>query len=386
MSPRSRAPLRVLVTAGSEKQSLAAVRSLGRAGVEVDVVDTKADAPAFRSRWCREAFVSPPSTDRTAFSDFLLERVRQGHYTTVLACDDVSATGISERRAEFATSTHILVPPEPSFRIATDKSALVGFARAHGIPVPRTVQPETRDEARREARALGFPLIIKGAHGWGAQHVRLVHEAADFDALFDAVTALEAAVGGSLPMLQQFVVGTGCGVSVLFRDGEPRATFVHQRRAEFDVASGRTPYSCPVAESVHDPDLAALGRQLFTALGWHGLGMAEWRREDATGRPYLMEINPRLVGSTDLAVQSGVDLPLLAVRMADEGDVEPIEDYRAGVRVRWLLPDGLLDLLARPSRALAPEGWSAGSDFSWRDPKPHWAQLRRTAWTLRHSH
>jgi hypothetical protein len=98
-----------------------------------------------------------------------------------------------------------------------------------------------------------------------------------------------------------------------------------------------------------------------------------------------MEVNPRLVGSTDLAVQSGIDLPVLAARMARDGDVAPVPAYRAGVRVRWLLPDGLLDLLARPRQALAPSRWRSGSDWCWSDPAPHWMQLRRAAWTLRHS-
>jgi biotin carboxylase len=381
----SAAPLHVLVTAGAEKQSLAAVRSLGRAGARVDVIDPKPDAPAFRSRYCRQSWVSPSSLDAGAYRDFLLERARATRYTTILACDDLSAACLSEFRQDFAPWTSLLLPPAESFRIATDKSALVRFAAAHGVPVPRTIQPASHDEARRAAAVLGFPLIVKGAHGWGAQHVRLVHGADDFEPLFGAVVELEARAGGGLPMLQQFVVGSGCGVSVLFHHGEPRAAFVHQRTAEFDVASGGAPYSCPVAESVRDDALAALGVQLFRALRWHGLGMAEWRRETATGRPYLMEINPRLVGSTDLAVHSGVDLPLWAARMARDGDVPAIAGYTAGLRLRWLLPDGLLDLLARPRRALDPRSWCTASDWSWRDPAPHWMQLRRTAWSLRHT-
>jgi predicted ATP-grasp superfamily ATP-dependent carboligase len=380
----STAPLRVLVTAGAEKQSLAAVRSLGRAGAWVEVVDSKKDAPAFRSRYCRARWVSPSNRDRTAYLEFLLERARGGRYTTILACDDVSAECLSESRHEFAAWTTLLVPPVESFRIATDKAALVRFAATADIPVPRTLYPTSRDDARRAAAALGFPLIVKGAHGWGAQHVRLVLERAAFDALYDEVAALEAPQGGGLPMLQQYVVGVGCGVSVLFRHGEPRAAFVHQRAAEFDVASGGVPYSCPAAESVRDDALAALGVRLFTALDWHGLGMAEWRRETSTGRLYLMEINARLVGSADLAVQSGVDLPLLAAQLARDGDVPTQTDYTAGVRLHWLLPDGLLHLLARPARAFDARALRSASDWSWRDPLPHWVQLRRAAWALRH--
>lgn len=377
--------MRVLVTAGAEKQSLAAVRSLGRAGFEVHVLDPKPDAPAFRSRWCRARFVSPSNRDRAAYVSFLEERLRATPYVTVLACDDLSATYLSEERERFGRWTALALPSGEDFRTATDKTELVRTASALGIPVPHTTHPESPREAEAMAGRLGFPVIVKGAHGWGAQHVRLVHAPADFARLYGEVAALERAPEtGAWPMLQEFVRGTGYGFSTLFRHGEPRAIFLHRRAAEFDVAGGGTPYSCPLAESVRDAELETLGLRLFRGLRWHGLGMAEWRRETSTGRYVLMEINPRLVGSTDLAVRSGVDLPLLACRMLAEGDVEPVLAHRAGMRLRWLLPDGLRDLLARPARVLAADTWRAASDWCWRDPAPHWMQLRIAAWQVLH--
>jgi|CXWL01.1.fsa_nt_gi predicted ATP-grasp superfamily ATP-dependent carboligase len=373
----------VLVTAGAEKQALAAVRSLGRAGMRVDVLDSKPDAPAFRSKYCRAHFTAPSNLDRDAYAEFLLQRVRAGRYTTVLPCDDVSAGILSAERAQFAPYTTLRLPSVENFRIATDKTELVRFALARGLPAPHTLFPQDRAAANRCAHELGFPLIVKGAHGWGAQHVRMVRAPGDFDAAYDAVVELEKPHGGALPMLQQYVVGTGYGYSTLCRGGEPRAVFLHRRSAEFDVASGAAPYSCPMAESVVDPELEALGSQLFAALRWEGLGMAEWRRETRTGDYYLMEINPRLAGSTDVAMQSGVDLPRLAALLARDGDLDPVRGYPAGVRVRWNLPDGLLDVLAAPRRLLEPAFWSARTDWSWRDPVPHWMQLRRAAWALR---
>ena len=378
--------LRVLVSAGAEKQSLAAVRSLGQAGAHVDVIDSRPDAPAFRSRHCRLGLVSPSNRDRDAYVRFLLERLRAVSYTTVLACDDLTAAYLSEERQSFAACTRLALPPPDSFRRATDKSALVRFAAALGIPVPRSLEPRSTAEAAEQADLLGFPIVVKGAHGWGAQHVRFVGRRQDFAALFAEVARLESPLGGGLPMLQEFVRGSGYGFSTLFRAGEVRALFMHRRTAEFDVERRRTPYSCPVAESVHDDELRRLGLRLFEALRWHGLGMAEWRRETATGRFVLMEINPRLVGSTDLAMRAGVDLPLLACRMLRDGDVRPVLDYRDGVRLRWLLPDGLLHFLARPAEALRPRHLVTATDWRWRDLEPHWMQLRRTAWQLRHGH
>lgn len=378
--------MHVLVTAGAEKQSLAAVRSLGAAGVRVDVLDTQPGAPAFDSRYCDRSFVAPSNRDAEASLEFLLSRAMATRYTTILACDDRSATLLSEERREFEPHTTLLLPSQDDFRCATDKTALVRFAAGLGIPVPRTFFPASPSDLEPMARELGFPVIVKGGHGWGAQHVRLVRSASELLPAFESVADLESQIGGGLPMLQEFVSGTGYGLTVLFRHGEARALFMHRRTAEFDVQDGGKPYSCPMAVSLDDPELRRLGLHLFEALRWHGLGMAEWRRETATGRFVLMEINPRLVGSTDLALRAGVDLPLLACRMARDGDVEPVLTYRSGVRMRWVLPDGLRDLLARPARLFDPGVWSTATDWSWRDPAPHWRQLRLAAWAIRHGH
>ncbi len=379
------AGMRVLVSAGAEKQSLAAVRSLGRSGADVEVLDTKPDAPAFRSRYCRAAHVSPPATHRSAYLEFLEARLRASRYTTLLPCDDLTASYASDERDRLGAHTTLLLPPPESFRVATDKSSLVEFASRAGLPVPRTLHPSTAQEAERMAPGLGFPLIVKGHHGWGSQHVRLVTRPGDLRPLFEQVAALEQAAGGAPPILQEFIAGTGCGFTTLYRHGALRAQFMHRRAAEYDLGGGAPAYSCPIAESIFDPSLEVQSRRLFDALEWHGLGMAEWRRERGTGRLVLLEVNPRLVGSTDLAMRSGVDLPLLAARLAQDGDVPPVTEYRIGVRMRWLLPDGLRDLLSRPRSLLERITWSSASDWSWSDPRPHWMQLRRAAWALRHS-
>jgi len=67
--------------------------------------------------------------------------------------------------------------------------------------------------------------------------------------------------------------------------------------------------------------------------------MVEFKRSARTGRGYLMEVNGRLWGSLQLAVDAGVDFPVLLVRTALGERVEPVVSYRVGVRSRWLWGD-----------------------------------------------
>jgi hypothetical protein len=50
----------------------------------------------------------------------------------------------------------------------------------------------------------------------------------------------------------------------------------------------------------------------------------------------LMEINPRLSASLEVAVRAGVDFPALLYAWAAGEPLRRIESYRHGVRMRWL--------------------------------------------------
>ena len=78
--------------------------------------------------------------------------------------------------------------------------------------------------------------------------------------------------------------------------------------------------------------------------------MVEYKVSEATGEPYIMEINGRFWGSLQLAVDAGVDFPRLlldeALASGDAGrpsrSTGPVSrpgprvtDYTVGIRSRW---------------------------------------------------
>ena len=138
------------------------------------------------------------------------------------------------------------------------------------------------------------------------------------------------------------------------------------------------------------PDLAVASRRLLDALDWRGVAMVECKRDERTGRHVFMEVNGRLWGSLQLALDAGVDFPALLARCAAGERPDAVLDYRVGVRSRWFWGDvDHLYLRLRRSRAqlhldaTAPGRVAALRDFSafwrsgdseevwrWSDPKP----------------
>ena len=92
-------------------------------------------------------------------------------------------------------------------------------------------------------------------------------------------------------------------------------------------------------ESIPMPaDLESAALALVHALDLEGYSEIEFRR-DATGRPFLMEINARLSGSLEVAVRSGVPFPELLWRWAADEPLFPVSGYRTGVKMRYLKGD-----------------------------------------------
>ena len=208
---------------------------------------------------------------------------------------------------------------------------------------------------------------------------------ADAAACQHALASLPAAAYPVL--LQRRVVGAGEGFFALRWNGRVVAMFAHRRLREKPPGGGVSVYreSLPL-----EPRLVEPGLRLLDALDWQGVAMIECRRDAATGREVIMEVNGRFWGSLQLAIDAGVDFPALLARCASGETVPAVSDYRVGVRSRWFWGDvdHLYLRLTRSDERLqlepgAPSRLRAVRDFlrvdlkhdrsevwRWRDPGP----------------
>ncbi|HEV8411449.1 MAG TPA: hypothetical protein VGQ30_13135, partial [Gemmatimonadaceae bacterium] len=141
----------------------------------------------------------------------------------------------------------------------------------------------------------------------------------------------------------------------------------------------------------------AAGIRMLDELDWQGVAMIECKLDLATGRHSLMEINGRLWGSLQLAIDAGVDFPALLVACASGNSVAQRAPYRVGVRSRWFWGDvdHLYMRMTKSARALHLEGafpsrfevireflslprrGDRGEIWRLRDPAPALLEMRR---------
>jgi predicted ATP-grasp superfamily ATP-dependent carboligase len=168
-------------------------------------------------------------------------------------------------------------------------------------------------------------------------------------------------------LIQQRIVGPGIGVFGLFDRGQLLTAFAHKRLREKPPSGGVS----VLCESIPvDPRLREEAVRLLGPLGWDGVAMLEYKRDDTTGECFLMEVNGRFWGSLQLAIDAGVDFPYLSCELARGGRPEMPQEYEVGLKNRWMLGDldHLLGRLFHPRRDLslpetAPSRWRALIEF-----------------------
>jgi predicted ATP-grasp superfamily ATP-dependent carboligase len=361
---------RVLVTDGDQRAALAIVRSLGKAGHEPFVCARRSRSLAGASRHARgEALVPDAIREPLAFADALARHVREWGIDVLLPVAEPALLAVLEHRERF-DGVSIPFPDAARFRAICDKPRLLDAARELGIAVPRQVALADREAAASlPAASLRFPVVLKPARSVGesaGRRVKLgVRHAATPAELLARVAAMPPE---AFPLLvQERVVGPGVGVFLLRWAGERVALFAHRRLREKPPSGGISVYS----ESVRADDaLVAASEALLDAFGWEGVAMVEFKVDQSSGVPYLMEVNGRFWGSLQLAIDAGVDFPRLLVERALGAAARGPADYRVGVRNRWWLGDvdHLLLRLRRSDEALslppgAPPRWGAVLDF-----------------------
>ena len=310
---------------------LAAIRSLGRAGVPVVAVDHRPSALGFRSRYARPV-VSPDPQDEEAFVSFLAGLELEAA-APVFATHDEPLNAIARGAERLGGKFLYPFPPwEVLARIQTKRGQLEA-AQAAGVPIPRTAYPDSVERAREAAAELGYPVLVKPSSTEGFKR-RFGRQA------FRCESAREVAVAFAdaepyEPMVQEVVPGGDEELytlgSYLAADGEALGLFCGRKLRQTPPGVG----TCRVGEAVWVEEVVEQGLEVLRALEHKGLSQVEFKRDRRDGSFKLMEVNPRLWQWHGLASACGVDLPLIAYE--DLTGERPAPVSMNGRRRRWAI-------------------------------------------------
>jgi acetyl/propionyl-CoA carboxylase alpha subunit len=291
--------------------------------------------------------------------------------------------GFLSENAEFAQACAdagiTFVGPTPEMlRGFGDKTAARKIAEAAGVAiVPGTEESISEwKEVQREAKRIGFPLIIKAAHGGGGRGMRVVRESSELaESLEAARREAEAAFGDGTVFCERYVerprhveiqlLGDEHGTVVALGERECSVQRRHQKVLEESPSVALDP-SLRAAMS----DAAV---RFASAIGYASAGTAEFM---LAGREFFfLELNGRIqVEHPVTELVTGVDLvrEQLAVAQGQPLGRQVTDCYLNGhafeVRLyaedpRTFLPQaGRVERLRLPSRVRVDAGVAEGDE------------------------
>lgn len=291
--------------------ALGAVRSLGRLGIAVHVLDTGDWAPLRASRYVAGGAGIPLDGDAECVRHVVAYGGRFPTRPVLVAIGDVSALFL-EKHAEELSKWYLLprAPHGLASRLA-DKVAMASLCSHHSIATPRWLLPEDVDEAVEFAHDVGFPLMLKSVDPreihWGQGEVS-VRRVADLAALRGLLVDPSGRLRPNV-MLQQFLAGGPENVWFFHGYFDSTATclagFVGQKLRENPPGAGPT----VLGVCRDNPTVRTRAERLLSSLGYRGIVDAEFRYDARTDEYYLIDLNPRIGANFRLFVtDNGIDV------------------------------------------------------------------------------
>jgi len=376
-------PIDALVLDARLRQSLATIRSLGRRGMSIAALDTMAEVPAFCSRWCRQRFVCPAEDASDAYVAYVEQLLEHVGARVLIPSHDGTIAVLRRHRARLERRVRLALAAEPSISLAVDKAQTLAIAERLGIRVPSTLAISGAADLAPALKQIGLPAVVKPTESWlgagdagawiGPQLVTSVDEARR--------AVAEITRRGGVALFQRLLTGRREAVSFLYAGGEIYARFAQWAKRTRPPLGGESVLRQSIAVPL---DVGGQAERLVREMNLEGYSEIEFRR-DRAGVPHLMEVNPRLSASVDIAVRCGVDFPRLLYQWADGSPIDRMDRYRVGRWMRYLQGDVMTTIaaleqrgrpgIASPVQTLAAFGWSflrpMRYDYvDWIDPVP----------------
>jgi len=195
-----------------------------------------------------------------------------------------------------------------------DKIAARNVAMKVGVPVLGGSDKPIADAAdgKQTAARLGYPVILKAAHGGGGRGMRVVRDAADFEDAYQAARRESLAAFGSADIFIEKFIQQARHIEVQLL-GDRHGNLVHlyerdcsvQRRHQKVVEVAPAPNLEPAVRDALCEAALAIGREV----AYDNAGTVEFLLDVDANQFYFIEVNPRIqVEHTVTEEVTGIDI------------------------------------------------------------------------------
>ncbi|RCW88755.1 acetyl-CoA carboxylase biotin carboxylase subunit [Paracoccus lutimaris] len=279
--------------------ALRVIRACREMGIATVAVHSTADADAMHVRMADESVcIGPPPSPESYLS----------MPSIISACEITGAQaihpgyGFLSENAGFVQMLEdhgitFIGPSAEHIRIMGDKITAKETAKALGIPVVPGSDggvPDV-DAAKRVAKEIGYPVIIKATAGGGGRGMKVAQDEAGLETAFRTARAeSKAAFGNDEVYIEKYLQRPRHIEIQVFGDGRGRAVHLGERDCSLQRRHQKVLEEAPgpVITPEQRAEIGGICANAMAKLGYRGAGTIEFLFED--GEFYFIEMNTRL--------------------------------------------------------------------------------------------
>jgi 3-methylcrotonyl-CoA carboxylase alpha subunit len=304
------------------------IRTARRLGIRTVAVYSDADAKALHARMADEKIHIGPSPARESYlaGEKILAAANAAGAEAIHP-----GYGFLSENADFAQAVIdaglIWVGPKPdSIRAMGLKDAAKKLMAEAGVPVTPGYLGENQDpqQLKREADAIGYPVLIKAVAGGGGKGMRRVDEAGQFDdALESAKREAASAFGDERVLIEKYILSPRHIEVQVFGDTHGNVVHLFERDCSLQRRHQKVIEEAPAPGMSAETREAVCGAAVRAAeaVNYEGAGTIEFIADASGGltpdRIWFMEMNTRLQVEHPVTEEiTGQDLVEWQIRIA----------------------------------------------------------------------
>jgi D-aspartate ligase len=295
-----------IIVLGGHVQGLGIVRTFGKYGLPVTLIDNTVYNIARHSKYCSEFHCVK---DQSVL-DFLIQLSQNPKYSDwiVFPTNDYHVNLLSKNRDELGQKLIISTPSWSTVHFCYNKKETYQIAKKLNIPIPDTWTPDSFEHL--PVHEVSFPCIIKPAimHEFYRKTKRKVMLCRNEKELRQNYLHAIEILPKEEVIIQNIIPGDGsCQYSAcfLFLNQKTHSVLTARRLRQHPIDFGN---ATTYAETIKCQEIVVYGEKILREIQYEGICEVEFKY-DPSGKSYkLLEINPRTWKWHILAEKSGVPL------------------------------------------------------------------------------
>jgi len=342
MSRHSVSSCKVLILNGESRNGLAVVRSLNRNGYFCDIVTynnpiNQKLSFLFKSKYVNKVHFLTTVNDEEKFFHEFINLIKVHKYNFIIPAGTEYSNFLSKYKKDIAVHSQPLIENYEKIWQVHNKINCMLWAESIGVPVPKTFVIKNLNDLIIASKQITFPVVIKNPDSSASKGLWTC-SSGDKKLVEEYKKRIPQIVNGieeEFPIIQKKITGKLFDSTSFAVNGQIFCMLTQERilTAWLDGGGGLVNITNDI------PEIKEYTRQIIKELAWTGPIEMDWIRDNNSGRYYLIEINPKFWGTTQLTISSGLNYPDILMRFATNKQIKEISEYKTGLMYRWIMDE-----------------------------------------------